>query len=99
MSLIHFPKKYSFSCAVDEGLFCRKVKQEQTLAAESTQPVEHKDYSLRAGQTIQLNLGVGNICNYNPSPSLLVLHKPCMFFYVSSIQNCMSAIAHVEKYV
>lgn len=37
---------------------CRMVKKEQDLAVESSQPVEHKDYSLKAGQKIQINLGV-----------------------------------------
>ena len=39
-------------------MFCRMVKKEQDLAVESSQPVEHKDYSLKAGQKIQINLGV-----------------------------------------
>ncbi|CAI8051011.1 NECAP-like protein CG9132 [Geodia barretti] len=35
----------------------KMVKKEQDLAVESSQPVEHKDYSLKAGQKIQINLG------------------------------------------
>ena len=44
--------------------FCRMVKKEHDLAVESSQPVEHKDYSIKAGQKIQINLGVSPFTIY-----------------------------------
>ncbi len=40
---------------------CRGVKTSQEIAKQETEPVQHKDYSLKAGQKIQINLGVSVI--------------------------------------
>ena len=36
----------------------RHVKQDQQIAKEEAAPQTHKDYSLKAGEKIQINLGV-----------------------------------------
>ena len=40
---------------------CRGVKTSQEIAQQEAQPVEHKDYSLKEGQKIQINLGVSSV--------------------------------------
>ena len=42
---------------------CRGVKTSLEIQKQETEPVQHKDYSLKAGQKIQINLGVSD--NYN----------------------------------
>ncbi len=43
---------------------CRGVKTSLEIAKQEVEPVQHKDYSLKEGQKIQINLGVSRLVLY-----------------------------------
>lgn len=54
--------------------YLRQVKQSEKLAKEEAQPVVHKDYSLKEGEKIKIQL---NVCFYNTGWLLLTSVSIC----------------------